>query len=681
MSRLALNDFDTLSRLFFSTPKGSDFMLNRRSLFVAACLVLPFMAAVTSSQTAQSAGVGIQLKSSVVAVEPGTNSWGHHPVYIWTYCAQSTTCKGEAAITKQKLGTNEDFEKYSTYSIPARSSGYILLWWLKDEPLPTDVEPNVLTKTIKIHANGTGASETMRFEKRVLTAKIEGDVAGPSAGVTDIKVHRWRVSGLTSTRYRTLDVANGGSFDFGSFPLGRNNAAQETYRVSVSAKVNGVYREWFWRGSDNASRGGGRSIREASGVAASKKGPFNVKIRFGTISGALMGPGADGADVRAIAPPVSMPTRDTELRNLDVPYCANEFGRDRDASGGSFSFPFLPWSDTTDRRYLIAFNPEGSPKPGVLGASGFWADCHAAKNYSSSTSDDDLIAVSQSSTSVGLGSKNMTTGKSLSVKINNPSGLGPNDKWTTLRYLVPGGGVLDEPLVPGAAGPTTNSEGNKITFTGLYPGRYRIEIGRRMGCSDWYPSVYSNNDAYLQGEDRGAEAWKSFGAGSPQGDFPTWSELWKKPYEVDPNPFAGGEYGATRNPGSGKKGWMYRDACKSVVAGEQTWHTVSDAYPDATWSFTMSKGATVSGHVSRVGGKSNKEMLVTLYSTGGTLVQRSAYTNSSGNFKIYGLESGNYRVGVNLDSWRGIGRDFSGTKTKRVTAGHGYSVGTLYFKK
>ena len=61
-------------------------------------------------------------------------------------------------------------------------------------------------------------------------------------------------------------------------------------------------------------------------------------------------------------------------------------------------------------------------------------------------------------------------------------------------------------------------------------------------------------------------------------------------------------------------------------------------------------------------------------------MQRSAYANSGGYFTIHGLATGNYAVVVNGDSWRGLGRTFSGTHYKYVNAGGNYSVGTLTAK-
>ncbi len=120
---------------------------------------------------------------------------------------------------------------------------------------------------------------------------------------------------------------------------------------------------------------------------------------------------------------------------------------------------------------------------------------------------------------------------------------------------------------------------------------------------------------------------------------------------------------------------MYRDVCVTEGAGAYKLYDTEN--PAINGNLLDKKGATISGKVDRDGSKTNKEMMVTAISTGGILVARSAYTSSSGSFTIRGLESGNYRIIVNTDSWRGLGRNHGGVQYKCVTRGGNYSVGTL----
>jgi hypothetical protein len=455
-------------------------------------------------------------------------------------------------------------------------------------------------------------------------------------------------------------VNGDGTFDLGSFSLGRNNASTPSYRVSVSAHVDGTEREWFWRGDSSGAggtTGGGKMVREAHAVAINKYRDFQANFRYGTLSGDLDGTGAASAEVRVVAPPVSMPSATSDRRGLDVPYCANEFGADT-ASSGHYSITFLPRSDNGDKRYLVVVNPTGSAEEATVGGSGqVYASCHAAKKYSDSTSDDDLISYSSGSSSWSAGTVNIDgDNRAVSVDVDAGTSLASNDLWATVREYVPGTKILDRPILQAGK---TNDSGFK-SFSGLRPGKYWIEVGRRVGCSTWYPSIYHNNDAYLEGSDRGNEAWKTV-----DGKYPEYQTSYTYGY-------------VAKTPPSGYVGWMYRDVCLANSSGMyQLVSSMSGTPPMA--EATLKKGATISGHVTRAGGKSNKELLVSAYSTGGVLVMRSAYTNSKGDFKIRGLASGNYRILVNGDSWRGIGRAFDGTHTKKVTAGNAYSVGTLRF--
>ena len=71
---------------------------------------------------------------------------------------------------------------------------------------------------------------------------------------------------------------------------------------------------------------------------------------------------------------------------------------------------------------------------------------------------------------------------------------------------------------------------------------------------------------------------------------------------------------------------------------------------------------------------------MTVYSTDGTKVLRSAYTGKSGGFVMRGLATGSYRIVVNADSWRGISRTFTGKHSVTAKAGKNVSVGRLHFK-
>ena len=199
-----------------------------------------------------------------------------------------------------------------------------------------------------------------------------------------------------------------------------------------------------------------------------------------------------------------------------------------------------------------------------------------------------------------------------------------------------------------------------------------MEVGRRTGCSTWYPSVYSNNKAYFNGADRGAESWKSF---SKLASLPGTASSGLERIAI-----AHGATYAKQGKSSGKAGWMYRDYCKALGEGTINSLTVDAGSSSTKVTSTNDKGAVVTGRVSRSGGRTNKEMMVRLSSAAGTLVLRTDLTDNGGTSYVAGLASGTYSISVNSDSWRGIGRTFIGRHSITVKNGHVYNVGTLGFK-
>ena len=233
------------------------------------------------------------------------------------------------------------------------------------------------------------------------------------------------------------------------------------------------------------------------------------------------------------------------------------------------------------------------------------------------------------------------------------------DKWIRIREYVPGVQILDAPVVAELQAGSSNSR----LFADLRPGKFWIEVGRRTGCSAWYASRYPDNRAYFNGPDRGAERWKTV-----SGKYAEYQKSYDMGFKA-------------KTPPSGYKGWMYRGYCKAYGTGVYETRDLSGTGKNLEVNVgTNPLGAVVKGHVSRSGGRTNKEMMVRLSSSDGKRVIRTDYTDSSGNFYIAGLPSGKWTISVNSDSWRGIGRTFTGKHSITVTRGHGYNAGTLRFK-
>lgn len=503
---------------------------------------------------------------------------------------------------------------------------------------------------------------------------LSGTVTGPELADTarfrnvKVELHDW--NGRISREVKTVPVNQAtGAYSFGSFALGKNNSPTVTRRLSISAQVRDFtsdvwqFHQWFWRGSTSgggAAAGGTKYIEDASGVRLTKynKGGFKANFSFGKVVGQVNNAsGADGgADIRISAPPRTMP-KGSDLRSLDIPYCANDFAATTTNSSGHYEQTFLPAAGLSDKRYLIKVSSREVPAAMKLWNNAY-GSCFNARAYANSNAN--LIALPVDT--LTMATSNIESSKA-SIKGDldfSRMTAQPSDYRLTLREYLPYKKVLDSPIV---ASVTAARNGN-YEFDNVRPGRYWLESGRRTGCSAWYPSLFTNNNLYFQGADRGAERWKTVAGKYAE------KTLSKRMGYV------------AKTPSSGYKGWMYRGTCVQRGAGAIITTSISGAQAlgSATHPLvdaTIRAGATVSGHISRIGGKTNKEMLVSIYSTKGTLVMRTAYSSKSGNFVVRGLASGNYNIELNADSWRGIGRTFTGRHTIRVTAGHSYRVGTL----
>lgn len=513
-------------------------------------------------------------------------------------------------------------------------------------------------RSTKLYVDESGPKNVVPFyyairtETPVSAGRINFSINGDMTGVSNLKLDLVRVARGGGVREYPQDIDSG----YISLALGTNNAASSPYILKLSAKVNGKNRSWYWHGVDGNTDGGVKSIGEASVVRATKD-VFDATFYIGRMRGTTTA----NAEVKALGVP-STYSGVTFRNSLDSPSCANEFGADVADSGGNYSIPFLPYDgdDGAKARYMVTAKSGDLEAWRGTGATKF-GSCSDVLDYSYSTAN--LITTP---TTVNLNPE--PSNSDVTVR-RFYSGFKPtnSDANVRLREKIPGLTVLESPVV--AEGTATQGDGRNITFKDVPLGKYWVEVGRRTGCATWYPSVYSNNSAYFKGEDRGAEAWKS---------FKTLKYLSSSMRRVAVAHHAG----SAQNKSSGKAGWMYREYCKAYGMGTYSDQVDITATNQTIYEAanTNRKGAIVKGRVTRSGGKTNKEMLVRLSSTDGKRVIRTDVTDSGGYFYVAGLPSGNWTISVNSDSWRGIGRTFTGKHSIRVTAGRTYSAGTLRFK-
>ena len=653
-------------------------MFSRHKLIASLLAVPALVAGVlvgTSAVPAAAAGhAGVQLISSSVALGAPSGA-GNRAGRVKLGCSFRTKdCVGSFRFLPNS-GTSGG--GYFSYRVKPRSTAYATIYYWHDQPEVTTVA-NRIHKKIQFNQTRTTAADYTKwiYVEPQVRVTLSGKVTGPPGDLANtakiqnvqVRLHDW--NGRSSREVRSVPVNQAtGNYSFGSYSLGINNASRPTRRLSISALVrdgssgNWKFHQWFWRGSSGNAYGGTKYIEDSSGVTLTKYNEtgFKADFSFGAIAGNVAGPSDTnvGADIRISAPPRTMPTG-VRLRELDVPYCANDFATTTTNGSGHYEQTFLPASMRTENRYLVKVSSTKDSRLMRLWNNGF-RSCLHARNYGTSTAN--LLPVPGN----GIFTQNVTLQASTADVTGDLdfSGFRPttSDLRVTLREYLPYKKILDSPIVSSVK---AASNGNYV-FGKVAPGTYWIESGRRTSCSAWYPSLYPNNKLYLQGADRGAERWKTVA-----GKYAEYQKSYAMGY-------------VARTPPSGYKGWMYRGACVQRGTGIYIKTTVSraQAFDNAFRSpkdATVRAGATVSGHISRIGGKTNKEMLVSIYSTQGVLVMRTAYSARSGNFTVRGLASGNYNIALNSDSWRGIGRTFTGRHTIRVTAGRAYSAGTLRAK-
>jgi len=652
---------------------------------------------------ATAAGDSVTLTTPAIAIDRDGNG------QVWAHCNLSKTCTGwigwdEVADPASRVAT--------WYSIAAGSSKYIKVR-MRTQPTTnnghvSEYDPysaagrvNLGSSTIPVWQvsparikltpdSGPQQIWTTKAQSALVGGqqKISGSVvSAASAGtMTEVKVELWRpVKGGSYTLVGTATVGTGtlAPGASGSYSLMTpkatfvNNVSTSDYRLKIRARDDQQEQHtWWWRGTaSNPFTGGARYVRTATVIKPSVA-PITANFRFGSIQGTakLDNVAVKDLSVSAVAAPhdFSSGMGSTVLRELDVESCGDEYSRVRTNSAGAYRMDFLPApSSGSENRYLV-YARQGISEGWNKTTSGpSYGSCYQALDFGwarqgmqfggSGVIGGVSVNVVTAQNAPGKASIDLTK-----TKFADQRGTWSDysDQWVMFRKYVPGLARNDSPVVvqgmAGDSGPTLFK---------LPPGRYWVETGRRgASCAMWYPSVYPDNYAYLKGEDRGAERWKTVA-----GKYPEYQKSYDMGY-------------VAKTPPSGYKGWMYREYCKTINQG---WISPSklDILPGSGATVivpiadgAITTGAVVSGKVTRAGGKTNKEMMVRLSSTDTAWgVIRVDLTDSKGKFYVAGLPSGTYKIQVNSDSWRGIGRSFTGTKTITVKAGKSYSAGTLYF--
>ena len=659
-------------------------MKHPRKFLAVLCAAATMAVALVAVSPAEAKDPGLVLSSPTVAIYPsgstyygkvfasckyGGSRWCTGKVW-WKgdseYATKYALRPGQGTYLTIRMTTANQFNPYKAASPSVTTGGALYI----DEAGPYNRSQTADPLVRKIERKKSG----------VISGTITG--AGSAAQPTNLRATLLKIGRDQNT---VVHTDSGSAFSF-TVPLGVNNTASGSYllRVRGTDQFDNV-RSWYWRGGNGYSRGGTKWDRDATRIRVSGSN-YAAPVTYGSISGHVsseVGTGA-GTAITVAAPPRAYPGWGSNyysiLRELDIEACGNVFSETKADGLGNYAVGFLPVNPAAnDEGYMVKASKsaqDSNGKPLMRLWNNKQRSCLALINYPATSyayknvdrSDPDLIGISGSAASFN---PHMEVSRAiLAAKVDYTATAYAADRTVTIRERLPYRKILDSPVLAKSK-VATNGD---IRVYDLPPGQYWVEVGRTTQCKNWVPSRFPNNSAYLQGEDRASERWKTV-----DGKYPETQKSYDMGY-------------VAKTPPSGFRGWMWRDHCPAVSRGRYTWKTVTTTAASSGGvvevndgkALTVTKGAWITGHVSRIDGKTNKEMLVIAYvasgSNYGSYIPHYAITNGSGNFKITGLPSGTYRIRLNTDSWRGIGRNFSGTSAKSVTAGKGYSVGTLRAK-
>ena len=613
---------------------------------------------------AEASTYDVAVSTKIIAIN--TSGLGKVSVKCWA----TKTCKG-------RLSFNSTSTRTRTYSVPAGATRTVEVAvrtseaaypWTGGTALGDVFYKNAVLVVNQDYPRDKTRTYGVKTETLLPYQQLKGAVQGPDGHeATGVKVELVRtIRGGNTQVVRTAEIPDtGGNYSF-NVALGTNNTSSAPYKLRISGHdSDGTFRSWYYRGGDGGASGG-RYLDEGSTIRVNKLGDYDANFSYGSIAGTVTDSINGGsAEVTVAAPPPVYSTNYKTLREYDFPSCGNIYGKTTSSSSGAYRIDFLPLYAGVPR-YMVRASSAGvetwnTPNGGGTG----FGSCLDVVDYGSRTAAN-LLSIPTAGSQLVYNPQVKLSGNSVNID-GAFSGFSPTtgDRYVTLREKIPGIPVLSSPVVARGSVNTSGNASGTSALKNVPPGKYWVEMGRRTTCSAWYPSVYPDNNAYFSGEDRGAERWKTVA-----GKYPEYTKSYDMGY-------------VAKTPPSGYKGWMYRGYCKALGAGtyDNTLNLDSTLGQTKTVvTHTVRKGAIVRGHVSRAGGKTNKELMVRLSSSDGKRVIRTDLTDSSGNFYVAGLPSGTWTISVNSDSWRGIGRTFTGKHSISVTAGHSYSAGTLRFK-
>ncbi|XAS71270.1 carboxypeptidase regulatory-like domain-containing protein [Micrococcaceae bacterium Sec5.1] len=436
-------------------------------------------------------------------------------------------------------------------------------------------------------------------------------------------------------------IGSDGSYRLIGLPAG-------SYKLNFSGYDTGALDLWYKTGTTFAT---GMSITVTAGQDLTAINAAYIK--GATVSG-------------KISAPAGIVVQDTRV-DLYKSDSANSFVDSAwVGSDGGYKFIGLPAGS-----YKLKFAGNGS------GALDQWhanAASFATATTMTLTTSQDLVGVNAT----------LAKGASISGKITASTGINPANMYVEVYSATSASSSLVSTRV--------NIDGS-YKIVGLPTGSYRVKlVGSSSGATDqWYGGASFETASSLALTAGLEKASVNFAAqlggsiagkvsGSKQGYSPvtvldgTGNPV-KQGYSDQAGNFsvvglAAGSYKVAFNRSSGystEEAQFYQNKPESVGVGQASTLTVQAGKPVLNVNAALTSGSTLSGSVLDRTGKPVASVRVYAYTTNGSLVTRSSYTDSTGKYSIPGLSTGQYLVKVSTGKPE-LGDLYSGNVTTEATA-------------
>ncbi|WP_263422334.1 carboxypeptidase regulatory-like domain-containing protein [Arthrobacter sp. StoSoilB5] len=472
-------------------------------------------------------------------------------------------------------------------------------------------------------------------------ATISGKITAPT-GVSLASAYVYAYKADDPSWYvQYASIGSDGSYKLIGLPAG-------SYKLNFGGYDTGALDLWYKNGTTFAT-GTAVSVTTGQDLTAVNA----AYIKGATISGKITAPAG-----------IAVQNTRVELYKSDSANAVVESARV--GSDGSYKLIGLPAGS-----YKLKFASNGT------GALDQWhanAASFATANAVTLTNSQDLAGVNAT----------LVKGASISGKLSAAAGITPANAYVHVYSATNAGSPVESTRV---------SADGSYKIIGLPTGSYKAKLeGSSSGATDqWYGGASfetASSLALTAGLEKASVNFTAqLGAsiagkisGSRQGYSPVTvldgtGKAVKQGYSDQAGNFsvvglAAGSYKVAFNRSSGystEEAQFYQNKPESAGVGQASTLAVQAGQPVLNVNATLTAGSTLSGTVLDKAGKPVARVPVYAYTTNGSLVTRSSWTDSTGKYSIPGLSTGQYVVKVSTGNPE-LGDLYSGNVTSEAAA-------------